>query len=373
MKITDVKTYIVHADKDNWVYTKVFTDEGITGLGESSVEGKELTVREAVSELKRYLIGKDPFQIEKHAYVMNRDGYWGSGAILSGAISAIDGALWDIKGKALNVPVYELLGGKFRDRIRVYANRWFFGADTPCELAKKAAATVEKGYTALKWDPFEKAECTISNDVLKRALQSIRAVRDAVGDEVDILIEGHGRFNISTAIRVSREMEEYRPMFFEEPVMPDNIEALAEVRSKTNIPIAAGERFYTKSDFKIALDKKAIDFAQPDLRETGGITEAKKIAALCESCFVPVAPHNIHGIVGTAMSLQLVAAIPNAVILEHSVEEIEWKEKLFDHSIRPVNGYITIPGRPGLGLELDETIAQKYPFKPMSMIELMFD
>ncbi|HEY0829162.1 MAG TPA: galactonate dehydratase [Bacilli bacterium] len=373
MKIIDVKTYVVHAHHDNWVITKIYTDEGITGIGESSVEGREGAVKEAISTLRNYLIGKDPFDIEKHYYTMFRDAYWGAGAILTGALSAVDGALWDIKGKALNVPVYQLLGGKFRDKIRVYANRWFFGANTAEELAERAAATVAKGFTALKWDPFGKAEWTISRSQMKEVIHSIRLVREAVGDEVDILIEGHGRFDINTAIQISKQIAEFQPMFFEEPIMPENIDGLAEVRSKSAVPIAAGERFYTKYDFRQALEKRAVDFIQPDLRVAGGIAEVKKIAAMAEAFFIPVAPHNIHGQVGTAMSLQIIASIPNAVILEFNVEHIEWENKLFSYTFKPKNGYLEIPDRVGLGIDMDEDIANQYPYKEISMIQDMFE
>ncbi|GAH81504.1 unnamed protein product, partial [marine sediment metagenome] len=182
MKITKISTFIVHSNKDNWVILKMYTDEGITGVGESSVEGKEHTIREAIRELGNYLIGKDPFNTEKHWYKMFRDGYWGAGAILTGALSAVDGAMWDIKGKALNVPVYELLGGKVNKKIRLYANRWFFGAKDSDQLTKKAKETVEKGYTALKWDPFGKAEQNISLVQLKKAIKEVKAVKKAVGD-----------------------------------------------------------------------------------------------------------------------------------------------------------------------------------------------
>lgn len=373
MKITDVNSYIVHGHNDNWVFTRVTTDAGISGLGESSVEGRESTVVDAVSVLKDYLVGKDPFAIERHFYVMYRDAYWASCAVLNGALSAIDGALWDIKGKALGVPVYELLGGRFRDRVKLYANRWFLGAETPDDLAAKAEAVVAKGYAALKWDPFGTAEMTISRKQLNDAVAQTRAVRDAVGDDVEVLIEGHGRFNVATAVRVAGELAEFSPMFFEEPIMPENIDALAEVRERSPIPIAAGERFYGKQDFKAALDKKAVDFIQPDLRVTGGITEAKKIAALAEAAFVSVVPHNIHGPVGTAMSLQIMASSPNAEILEYSVEEIGWKDRLFDHRFEIRDGHMIIPDRPGLGLELNVAEAEKYPFERLSMISKMFE
>ena len=372
MKITDIKTFAVSAHVDNWVFCKIYTDEGVTGLGECSVEGREQTVMAAVGELKPYLVGKDPFDTELHFYRMYRDAYWGSGAILSGALSAVDCALWDIKGKALGLPVHKLLGGKVRDKIRVYANRWFFGCNTPDALAKRAAETVEAGYTALKWDPFGQAEAEIGKSELKTALEEIKAVRGAVGNEVDILIEGHGRFNAHTAINIAREIAEYRPMFFEEPVMPENLDQLAEVHQKSPVPIAAGERFYSKYDFNGAISKNCIDYAQPDIRIAGGITETKKIAALAEANFVQIAPHNIHGQVGTAHTLQLVASIPNACILEYSVEHIPHKSEIFDRVIKAEAGYIKIPDEPGIGLELFEEHLHKYPHRPMSMIEKMF-
>lgn len=373
MKITDIKTFIVHSEMDNWVFTRVYTDEGITGLGESSLEGREETVCAAIAALKPYLLGKDPFNTELHQYRMFRDAYWGASAMLTGALSAVDGALWDIKGKALGVPVYQLLGGKFRDRIRVYANRWFFGAKTPEQLAERAKATVAQGFTALKWDPFGLAEWEISASQMERCLAEVQAVREAVGPSVDLLIEGHGRFNYNTALKVARELEPFKIFFFEEPLMPENLDALGRLHDRAPVPIAAGERFYTKSDFAQALRYNGIDYAQPDLRVTGGITEAKKIAALCEASFVPVAPHNIHGQVGTAMSLQLVAAIPNAVILEYTVEQIPWKARLFSHVFQAEDGYLKIPDRPGLGLEINDEVAEEFPYRPQSLIELMFD
>lgn len=372
MKITDIRAFIVSAHNDNWVYIKVYTDENITGVGECSLETREQTVAAAVMELKRYLIGKDPFDTEKLFYLCFRDEYWGAGAVLTSALSAVDMALWDIKGKALGVPVYQLLGGKFRDKIRCYANRWFFGGDTPDKLAKLAEATVAKGYTAMKWDPFYHAEGTITPQDLRGVVAQVKALRDAVGWDVDLLIEGHGRFNPYTALRISQELAPFKPFFFEEPTLPENMEALAQVRERSSIPVASGERWCTKSDFRAAIAAGAIDIAQPDIRVCGGITEAKKIATLCEANQIPVAPHNIHGQIGTAASMQLACAIPNALILEYSVEEIEWKDRLFDHQYKPVDGYIHIEERPGLGIDFDEAVALQYPFKNISMVQTLY-
>jgi galactonate dehydratase len=372
MKITDIKSFIVSAHNDNWVYIKVYTDEGITGIGECSLETREQTVVKAVEEYKRHVIGLDPFDTEKVFYLCYRDAYWGAGPVLISALSAIDCALWDIKGKALSVPVYKLIGGKFRDKIRVYANRWFLGAKTPDELAKKAEETVKAGFTALKWDPFGVAEFTISNVEMCSVLKQIKAIKDAVGENVDLLIEGHGRFNQRTALQIAEEIAFYKPMFFEEPVMPENLDALAEVKAKSPVPIAVGERLYTKMDFRSALSKNAMDIAQPDIRVTGGLTECKKIAALAEVNFIPVAPHNIHGQIGTAASVHLACSIPNALILEYSVENITWKEELFTHQYKPVDGYISINDRPGFGIDLNDAAAENYPYRTISMVQTLF-
>ena len=372
MKITDIKSFIVSAHNDNWVYVKVYTDEGINGTGECSLETREMTVVKAVEEFKRHVVGLDPFDTEKIFYLCYRDAYWGAGPVLISALSAIDCALWDIKGKALSAPVYKLIGGRFRDKIRVYANRWFFGAATPDELAKKAEETVKKGFRALKWDPFGTAEFTISSSELKSVLKQIGTVKKAVGEDVDLLIEGHGRFNTRTALLIANELAVFKPLFFEEPVMPENIDALAELKSRSPVPIAAGERLYTKMDFRLALSKNALDIAQPDIRVTGGLTECRKIAALAEVNFVSVAPHNIHGQIGTAASVHFACSIPNALILEYSVENISWKEELFDFQYKPVDGYISLNDRPGFGIELNEKAAEKYPYKTISMVQTLF-
>ncbi len=372
MKITDIKPFIVQAHHDNWVYVKVYTDAGITGVGECSLETREQTVSAAVLELKRSLVGQDPMDTERLFYLSFRDAYWGACCVLSSALSAVDMALWDIKGKALGVPVYQLLGGKFRDKLRVYANRWFFGGDTPDKLARLAEKTVAMGYTAMKWDPFYKAESTISPQDLRGVVAQTKALRDAVGPDVDLLIEGHGRFNPYTALRVAEELAPFKPFFFEEPTLPENLDCCAQVRARSPIPIASGERWCTKTDFRAAIEAGAIDIAQPDVRVCGGITELKKIAVLCEAHQIPVAPHNVHGQVGTAASMHLAAAIPNALILEYSVEEIEWKENLFSHQYKPKDGYISINDRPGLGIDFDEEVALRYPFRNVSMVQTLY-
>lgn len=362
MKITTISTYIVDCYRTNWVFVKVFTDEGITGIGESTLEYKESSLVGAIDDLKPYLIGKDPLRIEEHFYNMYRDSYWRMGPVLLSAISGIEIALWDISSKALNVPVYRLLGGKMRDKVRIYANGWFSGARRPEEFAIKAKEITKRGVTALKWDPFGSSYLTIDNKALDTAVECVARVREAVGDEVDLLIEAHGRFNVATAVSIAKELAPYKPMFFEEPVPPENIDALVEVRVKSPIPIAAGERAYTKFAFKELLEKKAVDFIQPDVSHAGGIMELKKIAAMAEASYIPFAPHNPSGPVAAAATLQLAACVPNFHILEIMINDVAWRKDVTTENLEFEGGCIRIPDKPGLGLDLVETETAKHPF-----------
>lgn len=260
MKVTDIKCFAVDCFRTNWVFVKVYTDEGIDGVGEATLEYKEKALLGAVGHIKEYMLGQNPLDIEKHWHSIYRDAYWRGGAVLMSALSAVETALWDILGKSLNIPVYRLLGGKANERVRIYVNGWFAGAKTPKEFSEKAKAAVERGVTAMKWDPFGKNYLEISNKELDTALECIAEVRSAVGDDVDLLIEGHGRFNIATGIKIAKELEQFKPMFFEEPVPPDNIDAIREIREKSPVAIAAGERLYTRWGFRQLFDKHAADF-----------------------------------------------------------------------------------------------------------------
>lgn len=367
MKITDIKTFVVDCYRTNWVFVKVYTDEGLNGIGESTLEYKEDSLLGAIEDLKPYLLGKDPLTIEEHFYKMYRDSYWRMDAVLVSAISGIEIALWDISSKALDVPVYRLLGGKMREKIRFYANGWFAGSKLPEEFAVKAKETASRGVTALKWDPFGSSYLTISNKELDAAIACIARVREAVGFGVDLLIEAHGRFDVSSSIRIAKEIAPFRPMFFEEPVPPENIDALAEVRSKSPVPIAAGERAYMKYAFKEILDKRAVDFIQPDVSHAGGIMELKKIAAMAEACYIPFAPHNPSGPVAAAATLQLAACVPNFFILEIMINDVTWRKDVTTESLEYEDGCIRIPDKPGLGLDIVEIEAVKHPFSRKSL------
>ena len=237
MKITDIKVYITDAYRTNWTFIKVETNEGLYGWGEASLGTQEMALKGCVEDLKRLIVGRDPLQIEKMRFEVYRDIYWKGGPVLMSAISGIEMAMWDITGKYFNTPVYNLFGGKMRDKVKMYANGWFSGAKTPEEFAQKAKETVALGVKAMKWDPFGKNYLEISNQELDKALRCVAAVREAVGKDVDLLIEGHGRFNIPTGVKIAKELEQFKPMLFEEPTPPDNLDALKAVKDKSPVPI----------------------------------------------------------------------------------------------------------------------------------------
>ena len=367
MKITDIKTFVVDCFRTNWVFVKVYTDEGIDGVGEATLEYKEKALIGAVEHIKEYLVGKNPLDIEKHWHAIYRDAYWRGGAVLMSALSAVEMALWDILGKSLGVPVYQLLGGKVNDKVRIYVNGWFAGAKEPEEFAEKAKIAVQKGITAMKWDPFGKNYLNISGAELDKALRNIAAVREAVGNSVDLLIEGHGRFNVPTGIKIAKELEQFKPMFFEEPVPPDNLDALKMVRDKSPVAISAGERLYTRWDYRPMFDKMAADYIQPDISHAGGIMELKKIAAEAESRYIPFAPHNPSGPVANAATLQLAATCPNFEILEIMYSDVEWRSDVTNEALEYSDGYITIPDKPGLGIEINEEECLKHPYQPHTL------
>lgn len=363
MKVTDVKTFVVDCFRTNWVFVKVYTDEGLTGVGEATLEYKEKALLGAVEHIKEYLVGKNPLQIEKHYHDIYRDAYWRGGAVLMSALSAVEMALWDILGKHLNVPVYQLLGGKVNEDCRIYVNGWFAGARTPEEFGAKAAEAVKRGVTAMKWDPFGKNYLQISNADLDKAIRNIAAVREAVGDQVDLLIEAHGRFDVPTGIKIAQEIAPFKPMFLEEPVPPNNLEALQAVREKSPVAISAGERLYGRYDYNELFRRRAADYIQPDISHAGGIMELKKIAAIAEANYIPFAPHNPSGPVANAATLQLAACCPNFCILEIMYDDVVWRKDVTNEDLFYENGRIRIPDKPGLGIEIDEEACLAHPYQ----------
>ena len=367
MKVTDVKTFVTDCFRTNWVFVKVCTDEGIDGVGEATLEYKEKALFGAIEHIKEYLVGKNPLNIEQHWHNIYRDAYWRGGAVLMSALSAVETALWDILGKSLGVPVYQLMGGKVHDKVRIYVNGWFAGANTPKEFGEKAKEAVKKGVTAMKWDPFGKNYMGISNKDLNNALECISEVRSAVGDDVDLLIEGHGRFNIPTGIMIAKELEQFHPMFFEEPVPPDNLDAIKAVKDKSPVAVSAGERLYTRWDYKRMFDLMAADYIQPDISHAGGIMELKKIAAEAECRYIPFAPHNPSGPVANAATLQLAASCPNFCILEIMYSDVVYRKDVTNENLEYRDGYMKIPDKPGLGIELNEEECLKHPYQPHTL------
>src|ERR671933_213945 len=313
----------------------------------------------------RYLAGKDPLHNETHWVRLYQDTPARGGALGSTALSGVDIALWDLKGKILGRPVYELLGGPQRDHIRVYANGWYTNPGAPEQNAEEARAVVERGFDAMKFDCFgREAYFTISPHEAQLAEDRVAAVREAVGPNVDILVEVHARFNVATAIHLGQRLEKYRPFWFEEPVSQENVDEMAQVRRHVRIPIATGERLFTKFPFYELIKQEAVDVLQPDICNAGGITELKKIAAIAEAQHLSMAPHNTNGPVGTVASFHLAASMPNFLIQEYHAEFYEpWFFDLLPDQPRRTGNHVALSDRPGLGVTLDESVARAHPLE----------
>ncbi|HET8627895.1 MAG TPA: galactonate dehydratase [Thermomicrobiales bacterium] len=359
MKITGFELFKV---PPRWLFLKVSTDAGIAGWGEPVVEGRADTVRAAVEELSHYLIGRDPFRIEDTFQVLYRGGFYRGGPVLTSALSGIEQALWDIKGRALGVPVYELLGGAARDKMRIYG---WIGGDRPHDVAEAARAQVAAGMTAVKMNATEELHYIDSHARVEEAVARLAAVREAGGPDFGIGVDFHGRVHKSMAKALARELGPYHPMFIEEPVLPENNEALREIARHTTVPIATGERMYTRWDFKPLLVDGYVDIVQPDLSHAGGILEVRKIAAMAEAFDVAVAPHCPLGPIALAASLQVDACTPNAFIQEQSLgihynQGSDLLDYLADPGVfRHEGGFIPLLTGPGLGIEIDEATVRE--------------
>jgi galactonate dehydratase len=346
LKITKVETFLV---KPRWLFLKIHTDAGIVGLGEPILEGRAKTCAAAVDEVTPYLIGKDPRNVVHHWQAIYRHAFYRGGPILTSVLSGIEQALWDIKGKHLGVPVYELLGGPTRDRVRVYAH-----ARTP-EMIKERKA---QGFTAFKTGPKNGTQSGIvaSQKFVEEAAEAFAALRKAGGKDVDIGIDFHGAISPQNAKLLIKALEPYQPMFIEEPVQCQNVDAMAEIARGTHLPIATGERIFTKWGFREILEKGAATILQPDLCHAGGIMEARLIAGMAEAYYAAIAPHNPLGPISLAAGLQLAASIPNFMCQE----QVSLGEGYLKQPFKVENGYVKIPEGPGLGIELDESqIANK--------------
>jgi len=353
MKITGME--LIHV-RPRWLFLKLKTDEGIIGYGEPILEGKARTVEMAVREFFEYLKGKDPRRIEHHWQAMYRWSFYRGGPIIMSAISGIEQALWDILGKYLGQPVYQLLGGAVRDKIKLYAG---VGGETPEECVENAEKRIREGFKAIKMAPFDAMRIIDTPRKIKSAVEKVAAVREAVGDDIDIGIDCHGRLSPSMAILAAKALEPYHPMFLEEPCLPENVDAMVRVARSTSIPIATGERLFTRWGFREVLEKQAASILQPDLCHAGGIFECRKIAAMAEIYYAAIAPHNPLGPIALAACLQLDACTPNFLIQEHATLGEGYLKRPF----KIEDGYVRVPSEPGLGIELDEDAVMEKRYK----------
>ncbi len=340
LKITKLETFLV---KPRWLFLKIHTNAGITGLGEPITEGRALTCQMAVKEIEPYLIGKDPRPVAHHWQAIYRHAFYRGGPILTSALSGIDQALWDIKGKALGVPVYELLGGPTRNRVRVYAH-----ARTPEQIKQR----LKEGFTAFKTGPAKRrpSRYVETPAQVQYAAERFAELRKLVGDDVDIGCDFHGAVPPATAKLLIKALEPYHPMFIEEPVNAQNHDVMAEIARGTHLPIATGERVFTKWGFREVLEKQAASILQPDLCHAGGITECRLIAGMAEAYYAAIAPHNPLGPISLAAGVQLAASIPNFLIQE----QVSLGEGYLKQPFKVRDGYLDLPTGPGLGIELDE-------------------
>ncbi|MFB7026261.1 MULTISPECIES: galactonate dehydratase [unclassified Streptomyces] len=358
MKITSLRTYLV---APRWCFLRVDTDEGITGWGEPVVEGRAHTVAAAVDELSDYLVGQDPLRIEDHWQVLTKGGFYRGGPVLSSAVAGIDQALWDIAGKALGVPVWQLLGGNVRDRIRVYS---WIGGDRPTDVAEAAAARRAEGFTAIKMNASAQLRLIDTPKAVHDIVARVASVRERVGDDFDIAVDFHGRLTLPMARRVVPLLEEYLPFFVEEPVVPELSDRIGDVVRSTGIPVATGERLYSRWDFKKVLES-GVAVAQPDLSHAGGISEVRRIAAMAEAYDVSLAPHCPLGPLALAACLQVGFATPNLLIQEQSLgihynEGSDLLDYLVDPSVfRYDDGHVGLLTAPGLGVEIDEKAVER--------------
>ena len=365
MKITDIETFVVGTEWRNLTIVRLRTDEGLTGLGEARmVNHTEALVGYLAEAGPRHVVGHDPFRIEDLVKRMGRDDFSRAGEVMSSGIAAFETACWDIVGKALGQPVYNLLGGPVRERIKTYANGWYRVEREPEEFHAAAKKVVERGYRALKLDPFGPGHYELERPEKLRAVALVEAVRDAIGPEPEIMLEMHGRFSPATAVEMARMLEPYGLGWVEEPVPPVNLKALKKASEgmPPGIPVATGERIHQRGEYRELFELQAADVIQPDISHIGGLLETKKLAAWADVYYVTVAPHNVGGQINTAAALHLAACTPNFKIQEYFNDFADpWVRETAPGLPEVVDGYFALPEGPGLSVELDEEVIQAHP------------
>jgi galactonate dehydratase len=363
MKIAEVTPLVMGTAWRNLTIVKVRTDEGLVGVGEvRMVNHTQALLGYLEYAIQTHVLGADPFDVEALVQRMWRSDYERVGGTVMSGISVLEIACWDIIGKAVGQPVYRLLGGAVRGRIKAYANGWYTVERTPLEFHDAARRVVARGYGALKLDPFGSGAYELTTEERRRAVALVEAVRDAIGADSELMIEMHGRFTPATAVSIARELEPYNPSWIEEPVPPENLKALAKVAAQVRIPVATGERIHVRHEFRELFELQAADIVQPDITTVGGLLESKKIAAWADSHYVLVAPHNVGGPISTAAALHLAACTTNFTIQEHfnDFTESYVKESALGNP-DVVDGHFDLPERPGLGVTLNEDVVKEHP------------
>jgi galactonate dehydratase len=379
MRITDIKTLVVNAKMRNWVFVKVETDQpGLYGWGEGTLEWKTRAVVGCVEDFKPMLLGRDPTRIEFLWQIMYRHSFWRLGVIGTTAMSAIEQACWDIFGKSLGLPVYRLLGGRVRDKVRMYTHlgggemKAVYETYEAGPLIERAQTVIEQGYEAVKVVVVPLSQPLMGLPAVNHFASLIAKLRESVGDKVDIMIDFHGRTTTGQAIEYIRAVEDLRPFFCEEPVPPEQPDALLEVRRSVRCPIATGERLATRWDFRRVCELQACHVIQPDLSHCGGLLEARKIASMAETYLMGVAPHNPNGPVANVVALHFDLSTPNFLIQEDMLADVPWRFDVVRANLRRDGGYWLAPEEPGLGVDINEAEARKHPFEPEIPEQMVF-
>lgn len=367
MKVTDVRCFMHYSVWRNIIFVRVDTDEGISGIGEATIRNKEMAVKSAILEhIKPIIVGKSPFEVEKFVRTTFIQDAWRNGAVFNSAISGVEMALWDIIGKKVNQPVYNLIGGKLFDEVPLYANTWFMDAVSIDDYALAAKKTVDMGFKAIKWDPLKVVSPdTIEWKRVNSGIECLRAVREAVGDDIELFIELHGSLSYDGALQFALKSEKYRPGFLEEPMHPDDFTGYRKLKLTSHVPLAAGERYFTRFQHRELYEEGLYSIVQPDLMHSLGILEGKKMAAMAEVFGIKFAPHNSGGPVGTMASVTVDATCNNFYWQEFSIENFELSPRFFKEGLNIQNGSIILDDRPGLSLEpnWDEIERETYQYK----------
>ena len=372
MRIARLETFLTNAGLRNYLFVRLTTDTNLTGVGEASLEWQEMTVQTLIHEwVEDRVLGADPFDLESVVANLIRDQYQGGSTVMT-AISGVEVAMWDLIGKACGQPVYRLLGGRAHERVFSYANGWYGGARTPDDYADKAHQVASRGYRGMKFDPFGVAWKDMTRAEMDAAEQIVAAVRRGAGDDVDLMIEAHGRFTAATAVEMGRRLEPYRPAWYEEPVAPENLEQLKDVKSALPVPVAAGERLYTLGDFARLTSTRAADVVQMDPAHCGGLLAAKKVAALAQAQDLRVSPHVSVGPVALCAALHLDWSTPNFIVQENFAEyDVPWRDALvYGWNPHQRGEFALPPDKPGLGIELNVDECARHPYRKNSFPSL---